>query len=255
MQKNAVINEKYKEKEKLLNAIIFNFANTGQLFNDGPRNKIKLFQLNDETVNVKSFKIPNFINKVAYKYFRKSKAKRSFEFAEILESKGIGTPKPIAFFEFFNFFGLKNSYYVSEQLICDFTFRELVLNPNFQDYENILRQFTQFTFDLHQNGIEFKDHSPGNTLIKKVSEHDYHFFLVDLNRMNFHDNFPLELRMKNFSRLSPQREMIEIMSDEYAKCLGVDSDEIFKLMWHFTEKFFQKNNRKQQLKKRFNWLK
>jgi hypothetical protein len=57
------------------------------------RNVIKLFDLNGQTINIKSFKVPNIVNK-AYKYFRKSKAKRSFEYATILLENGIGTPQP-----------------------------------------------------------------------------------------------------------------------------------------------------------------
>jgi hypothetical protein len=38
-------------------------------------------------------------------------------------------------------------------------FRELVEVPDYPDHENILRQFTKFTFNLHEKGIEFLDHS------------------------------------------------------------------------------------------------
>jgi hypothetical protein len=62
----------------------------------GDRNVIKLFDLNGQTINIKSFKVPNIVNKVAYKY-RKSKAKRSFEYATILLENGIGTPQPLAY--------------------------------------------------------------------------------------------------------------------------------------------------------------
>ena len=45
--------------------------------------------------------------------------------------------------------------------------KELVEIPDFPDHDTILRQFTRFSFNLHEKGIEFLDHSPGNTLIKK----------------------------------------------------------------------------------------
>jgi hypothetical protein len=38
-------------------------------FGNGERNVIKLFDLNGQTINIKSFKVPNIVNKVAYKYF------------------------------------------------------------------------------------------------------------------------------------------------------------------------------------------
>lgn len=239
-----------KHKSKLLSCIE-NFDMTGILFGDGKRNKIKLFDLDSLTINIKSFKIPNLINKIAYKYFRKSKARRSYEYATNLLEKGIGTPQPIAFFENYSWLGLKESYYASEHLQTELTFRELVEIPDYPDHSTILRQFTRFSFNLHEKGIEFLDHSPGNTLIKKVSEKQYEFFLVDLNRMNFHAQMDVNMRMKNLSRLTPKKEMIEIMSDEYAKLYNKSFKEVFDIMWYYTCEFQEKYHRKRRLKAKY----
>ena len=250
------INHSFINHIDLIKSNILNFKSSGKIFGDGKRNIIKLFELEGKTVNVKSFKIPNLINKIAYKYFRKSKARRSFEYATLLLEKGIGTPEPIAYLENYNWIGLKDSYYVSEHLQCDLTYRELVEIPNFPDHENILRQFTQFSFHLHERGVEFLDHSPGNTLIKKTREGKYEFFLVDLNRMNFYDQMDFEQRMKNLSRLTPQKGMIAIMSNEYAKWYPAKSEaEIFEKMWFYTIEFQEKFFRKQRLKKKLKFWK
>ena len=230
---------------------IKNFNTTGILFGDGKRNKIKLFEFEGQTINIKSFKVPNFINKIAYKYFRKSKAKRSFEYANKLLENGIGTPQPIAYFENYDFVGLNDSYYVSEHLECDLTFRELVENPDYPDHNNILTHFIRFSYQMHQKGIEFLDHSPGNTLIKKKMDENYDFYLVDLNRMNFHQTMNFELRMKNLSRLTPKKEMVAIMSEEYAKLYQKSEKEVFEKMWYYTNEFQEKYYRKKRLKKRF----
>ena len=230
-------------------------SDLGTVFGNGDRNVIKLFDLDGQLINIKSFKIPNIINKIAYKHFRKSKAKRSFEYATILLEKGVGTPKPLAYFENYNTLGLRDSYYASEHLETELTFRELVEIPDYPDHENILRQFTKFSFDLHEKGIEFLDHSPGNTLIKKIADKEYSFFLVDLNRMNFHDFMDFDMRMRNLSRLTPKKEMIAIMSDEYAKYYNMDSNLIFEKMWNATEDFQEKFARKRRLKKKFKFWK
>ena len=231
---------------------IKNFETSGKLFADGKRNKIKLFTLDDSTINIKSFKIPNLLNQVIYKYFRKSKAKRSFEYATILKEKHIGTPQPIAFLENYNLIGLNSSYYVSEHLVAELTFKELVEVPDYPENEIILRQFTQFCFNLHEKGIEFLDHSPGNTLIKKVKNSKYNFFLVDLNRMKFHSEMNFETRMKNLCRLTPKKEMIAIMSEEYANLYSKEYQEVFDKMWQYTSefqyKFFRKKRFKSKLK-------
>ncbi len=235
-----------------LNIIHFieNFDTIGVIFGDGKRNQIKLVDLEDQKINIKSFKIPHIFNQIVYKFFRKSKAKRSYQYANKLLKLGIGTPQPIAFFEKFSGFGLKKSYYISEHLQVDLMFKDLVDNPAYQNHELILRQFTKFCFDLHQNGIEFLDHSPGNTLIKKISDNEYQFFLVDLNRMHFHDTISFEERMKNLSRLTPRQEMIVIMSDEYAKFYNEPATQVFEKMWHYTCEFQETYRQKQRLKKR-----
>lgn len=250
------ISPKFQNLADEINQIINDFENKGNLFGNGDRNKIKLFELDGKTINVKSFKIPNFVNQIAYKFFRKSKARRSYEYANILLKLGIGTPQPIAFYENFTLFGLKNSYYISEHLESDLTFRELVEIPDYPNHDIILRQFVQFSFDLHQKGVEFLDHSPGNTLIKKVEENQYKFYLVDLNRMNFHPVMSFEQRMKNLSRLTPKKEMIAIMSNEYAKLYTAQTEaEIAEKMWFYTNKFQIKFHKKRKLKKKMKFWK
>ncbi|WP_125719503.1 lipopolysaccharide kinase InaA family protein [Flavobacterium ustbae] len=247
------IDKTYNSKE--IENLIENFNFSGTIFGNGQRNQIKIFDLNDKKINIKSFKIPHFINKIAYKYFRKSKAKRSFEFANKLLQLGVGTPKPIAFAEFSSIIGLEKSFYVSEHLECDLTFRELVEIPDFPDRENILRQFTKFSFDLHEKGIEFLDHSPGNTLIKKNDSGNYDFFLVDLNRMEFHNSMSFEMRMKNLSRLTPLKEMVAEMSNEYAKFYAEPEEKIFETLWRDTSDFQEKFYRKKRLKKKLKFWK
>lgn len=249
---NLVIHPKYNISETDLISIVKNFNSTGTMLADGKRNKIKIFDYQDRKLNVKAFKVPIFINKIIYGYVRPSKAKRSFEYASLLINKGIGTPQPIAYIENKGVFGLKDSYYFSEHIDADLTYRELVLQPEWPNHEEILRQFTQFCFKLHENGIEFKDHSPGNTLIKRGLNDQYDFYLVDLNRMNFHDTMSFELRMKNLSRLTPKKEMIAVMSHEYAKLYTQKSEqEIFDLMWQKTSDFQKKFHNKQAMKKKY----
>ena len=219
---------------------------------EGNRNVIKIVTLSGSKINIKAFKKPNLINKIVYKFFRKSKAQRSFEYANKLTELGVGTPKPIAYFEHSNMLFFGQSFYVSEHLDCDLTYRELTKDFNIPDYDIILRAFTRFTFGLHQKNIHFLDHSPGNTLIKKNGDH-YEFYLVDLNRMKFAP-MDFETRVKNFSRLTIHESMVQVMSDEYAKCSGEDYNKIFDLMWKKTEAFQEKFHKKKRLKKKlFFW--
>jgi tRNA A-37 threonylcarbamoyl transferase component Bud32 len=247
---NFIVTPSFNSSASKINNCIQDFSNSGEVFIEGKRNKIKLFKVESDTLNIKAFKVPGFLNSIIYKYFRKSKARRSYEYGNQLITLGIGTPRPIAYFENTSLLGLKDSYYVSEHLVPDLTYRELVEVPNYPDSENIQRQFTQFCYELHQKGIEFKDHSPGNTLIRKNDKGTYDFFLVDLNRMAFHKTMSFELRMKNLCRLTPQEKMVALMSEEYAKASGESEEKIFATLWELTETFQYNLARKKRIKKK-----
>lgn len=243
-----VVNPRFNDKQDKIDSLVKSFDFEGTQFGRIARNSIKLFDLDGYVINIKSFKVPNLINQIAYRFFRKSKAERSFEYATKLKELEIGTPQPIAYYEFPTTFLFKKSFYISEHLESDLTFRELTTNFNYPDHENILRAFTRFTFELHEKGIQFLDHSPGNTLIKKENG-GYSFYLVDLNRMKF-GKLNIELRLKNFERLTKHKQLVEVMSDEYAKCLNEKYDKVFERMWFYVLEFQKKYSRRQKLKRK-----
>ena len=92
-----IFDSNFKQLKSQITKCIENFQEGGEKLVNGDRNEIKLFKCeNGLILNIKSFKVPNLINQVAYKHFRKSKARRSFEYAQKLQELGIGTPDPIA---------------------------------------------------------------------------------------------------------------------------------------------------------------
>ena len=255
MSINVNYNPKFSNLSDILNEIFVNFNFKGKILVNGQRNAIKLFEVEGITLNIKSFKRPNLINKIVYRYFRKSKARRSFEFASKLMEMQIGTPQPVAFFENYDFVGLKESYYACEHLENVFEFREIVQNEAFENRDFIIRKFTQFTFEMHEKGIEFLDHSPGNTLIYKNTDGSYSFFLVDLNRMQFHETIDFKTRMKNLSKITHKKDMIAVMSNEYAKLSNGDETTIFETMWGLTADFQYRFHRKKRIKKKLKFWK
>lgn len=248
-----VVSENFRaSKDQILN-LLQEFDSKGELFGKGVRNRIKLFDFEGIIINIKAFKVPNIINRVAYRFFRKSKAERSYTYAQTLLRKGIGTPRPIAYAEQTTAAAFRRSYYISEHLQYDLTFRELVNQTDYPNRDELIRAFTRFTYKLHEKQIEFLDHSPGNTLIQ-LNGGDPDFYLVDLNRMNFKE-LSFEERMKNFSRLTPKREMVRTMASEYAKLVRKPEDEVFEKMWFYTEEFQQKFRKKKEMKKKLKFWK
>lgn len=207
--------EGFRHLESKILDVLKNFKTGGILIGPGSRNVVKIFDIDGERFNFKSFKQHNVINRHVYKYYRKSKAKRSFEYAQMLLSKGFHTPEPVAYVENFDFWGLTSSYYISLQLEDSPTLMEVIVNHSFPEREKMIREYAQLMFRLHEQGFEFLDNAPGNFIIKKengVSQ----FYMVDLNRMSFHE-MDLDQRLKNFARLTSDQEVMKIISDEYAK--------------------------------------
>ncbi len=231
---NEVFSPAHAHLGEIVREAVARFDLTGRKLGSGKRNQVKHLPYRGQELNIKSFRIPNFLNRLVYRFVRKSKARRSFEHALYLRSKGIGTPAPIAYFEDAGGCMLGRTYYVSEHLSQDLSFRTLIEQPDYPGRDEILRQFTRFTHRLHEEGVLFKDHSPGNTLIKKSGEQTYDFFLVDLNRMRIDAALDFEDRMRNFARLSATPGMLRTMSAEYAHITGKEEAMVYGRMQHYT---------------------
>lgn len=247
------INKNYEKKDILdflKNDILENFDKIGEYVTNPGRNEIKKIFVTQKNfpkiINIKKFKKPNFISSIIYKFGKGTKAKRSFEYANMLLEKKIGTPLPIAYFEEFG--NEKRDFYISENLEYDFTCREIFWPEDYKDVENenwykkikkirkkVIKQFAKFTFKLHENGIEFSDYSPGNVLIIDKSG-NYEFYLVDLNRMKFDVKMNLKKRMKNVSRMMEDEKLAKIFCSEYAKFIKMPEEIVFKKLNKFIKK-------------------
>ncbi|QOP43167.1 hypothetical protein FJR45_04080 [Sulfurimonas sediminis] len=204
------------------------------------RNELKIISYNKTETVVKAFKVPNIINKIAYSFFRDSKAKKSYKYSHKLQDF---TPMAIGYIEFYKFGLLNESYFVSEKFNYNFTIREPLLDINFPDREKIFRAFARFTLKLHDNNIFHDDYSPGNILIKKENE-QYTFKIVDINRMKFF-NLNENDRAKNFAKLWANNKILTIIADEYAKYHKVSESFTQQVIYHS-----DKNKKIKNFKKR-----
>ena len=237
-----ILNEEFKKFEYFLCNIKQFFKENSNTIHKA-RNELKVIEHENQKLVVKYFKIPHFINKVVYTFFKKSKAQKSYEYA--LKIKEF-TPRPIGYIEFYKFGLLDESYFVSEKFDYDFTIREPLLDINFPNKNEIFKAFAQFTFDLHENGIYHLDYSPGNILIKKEND-NFIFKIVDINRMKFL-NMDLEKRAKNFSKLWAKDEDLEFIAKEYAKIYEKNNEEFISKTISFSKKHKAVKNFKKRLK-------
>jgi serine/threonine protein kinase len=212
------------------------------------RNELKIIPHAGIDTVVKSFKVPNFINKIAYTFFRDSKAKKSYEYSLKL---GDFTPTPIGYIEFFKGALLDESYFVSERFKYDFTIREPLLDKAFPNREAIFKAFAHFTLQLHNAGIFHQDYSPGNILIKEQNGR-YVFKVVDVNRMNFFQ-LSCEERAKNFSKLWASEEALTSIAKAYASEYTECKDFVQKTLHYSLQNKKIKNFKKRLKGKEIDW--
>ncbi|WP_297904614.1 tyrosine protein kinase [uncultured Parabacteroides sp.] len=227
-----VINPKYRFLEEFIFSVPRNFTSTGELIYSG-RNILKRYKVQGCSLVVKSFKIPNLINRFVYMGIRKSKARRSFEYANYLLEQNIYTPEPVAFIEDY-FLGLNHSFYIS--LECPFkrNLREFWYVPEIGERMPILEAFARYTANIHDKGILHKDYSAGNILFG--FDHGYpSFALVDINRMKF-GIIGEEEGYKNLDHLWLPDDTYKVIAYNYALARGFDPQYAIKRVCYFKDK-------------------
>lgn len=191
------------------------------------RNELREMDWYGTKVVIKSFRVPNLINRIAYGVFRSSKAQRSFEYAEMLRREGIGSPAPVAYYTERNGLLFTRSYYVSLKSECPYSYVNL-MRGDFPGQEEILRAIARTTAALHEKGYLHKDYSRGNILFRHTDK-GVEVEIIDLNRIRFR-TVDMEEGCRNFERLPGTPEMFAILADEYAKARGFDANECLKLI-------------------------
>ena len=219
-----------------------------QNFLKNDRNVVKILSLGEIETVIKSFKTPNFIQGVIYKFFRKSKARRSYENSLHLNKKGIKTPEPIGYIEVFDFFRLKQSYFISRQLDFDFALN-FATEKQSEDYKVILKSFINFTYDLHKKNIMHLDYVVGNVCIKKTIK-GYEFYLVDLNRL-YKGIITPKKGVRNLAHLSNDSEINRILADEYTKKLSNSFSNAYLYLMKSVERKLKRSNLKRSIKAAF----
>ncbi len=239
------LNKRLAEYKILLLQIKKIFAEHGELVYK-KRNEIKNITYENINWNVKSFAVPNLINKVIYTFFRDSKAKRSYRYSQKIKKY---VPEPLGYVEYYRFGLLHESYFVSKKFPYDLTIREILSEYDPTEKEKILKTFAKFTFELHEAGICHLDYSPGNILIKKEEE-GYVFKIVDINRMQFGE-MDIEQRAKNFARIWLNDEDLRMIIKAYTVLASYDYDKMVKLALEYSQQHKEKANFKKRLKERW----
>ncbi len=240
---NYKINPKYTlEFTDFLKNIKEHFNNNNNTIHKA-RNEIKVLEYAQQKVVVKAFKVPHLLNRIVYSFFRKSKARKSYEYSVKISEF---VPKPIGYIEFYKGGLLHQSYFISEHFDYDFTIREPLLDKDFPQKRAILEAFAYFTFKLHQQDILHQDYSPGNILIKQ-DDKEFIFNIVDINRMQF-KTLDLDARLKNFAKLWINDEDLTLVAKVYASLVKEDEELCITKALHYSHKHKKRINMKKRVK-------
>ncbi len=231
------INPKYEHLRSFLENIPDAFEKNGETIYKS-RNTIKVMATPEGlAINIKRFHVPHGPNRIIYSWgIRKPKGKRAFQYAQILKTKGIGTPEVIALIEERNAIGLLGlSYLVTMQ--CDYghTLYE-VGNAEFGEYKYLAKALAHFAANIHNRQVLHKDFTPGNVLWKQDDE-GFHFMLVDINRMNFG---PVSIKsgLHNLCKFWGSKDFMRILATEYALLRNSNTEEAVAYVLKERKKFW-----------------
>lgn len=239
------INKSYKHLSDFVRSIPAGlFENSGQILHDG-RNMVKLFEYEGKKYVVKRFKRPHLINRIAYTFFRPSKASRGYRNATHLIERGINTPEPIAYIEAKDNLLLDYSYLITEY--TDWQPIAKVINEGGPLFEILNDALVDYTVRLHELGINHCDYNKTNILYREVRKDKIIFMLIDVNRMSFGRMSKTEC-LSSIKRMFVEYEPARSFVEKYAAKRGWDKQKAIKGIDRLMAEFLAKRQAKKRIK-------
>ena len=188
------------------------------------RNTVEKIRLGDKFFVLKKYKRPALINCLIYTWFRKSKARRAFEYAELFLQRGIETAAPVAYIEI-----KKNGFFHTGYFLSEFLSYPLVANAdktdmNLEERDALMHDLVLFTLKLHLNKVLPLDYNP-KTIFYHKEDGKYNFALIDINRLKLGKVPGIRLSMAAFSQLGILASDFTKVIPWYAEKRGFDLQE------------------------------
>ena len=218
------------------------------------RNNVERIVLDDGSrVVVKRFKQPNALNRWVYGIFRKSKARRAYEHALRLTELGVDTPTPIAYMEERRSGHFARSWFVAaygdgtpfSELYA--TLREKAGEGDAEAQQQIPRlrsALMAFVCSLEDKHVLPGDFNHANILVTRNND-DWHFSLVDINRMRFNRKPTLKGTMKMLSQFCRDYQDGIDFVGVYAEQRGLDFDHCMHVFAQRRNHLLRRKHRKQ----------
>lgn len=261
---NLIINPKYKS----LYSFIVKVPDTFYDKSDGEclywkRNQVKRYEIDNLLIVVKSFKRPNIVQKLAYTFWRPSKAKRAFIFAQRFRKLQIDTPEEIAYIETFKYGLIDRTYFVSlstnDSNVAEGLYSAEITSQNVEESKeaksecfdrSLAKSFTEFLVEVQDKGILHGDLNLTNILYRKIENNKYHFSFIDINRTTFVENPDKKTRLNNLVKITGPRILFSFILSHYAKLKKWDLEKTKEQGLNMLDSFISKRARKKKLKRK-----
>lgn len=246
--KNITVNPEFSYAESFVRSLPVTFDGTGKmLYNE--RNVVKSFTVEGNILVVKRYKRPNIVQRVAYTFFKKSKAERAYVFAKMMRDRGIDTPHEVAYIEIRDGLLMSDSYFVSTSCTLP-ALSTLLRRPDFS--HDAADALASFLVKLHLKGVLHGDLNLTNILYE---EHDgrYHFALIDTNRSKFKTPTRADC-LENLKRLTHDKPLMAYVIGRYAEERGWDGERTTVEIIGRLRRFERKREMKRKIERPFKKL-
>ena len=242
----------YVEFSGVFHDMVENFyEKEGEILWNG-RNVIKRFEVGGKSFVVKKYKRANFIQRIVYTFFRKTKARRAFEFVELYRRAGIDTPRQVAYVEQYEGGLFSIGYFISEN--CDKPGVIELLSRDSEDeseFDNdAAKAVAAMIYRLHRLGIMHGDLNLTNFLYEKDEEGQFQFTLIDINRTKFFTPNKKQCAV-NMARVTHNREQLEFIVREYCELRKWDFDSFYAAVYDTLRSRERQKSIKNYFRKRF----
>lgn len=235
----------YRSLESYLATLPAFFHREGEILHSG-RNTVKRFFHEGQEWIVKRYKRPHLIQRVAYTFFRKSKAERAFRYAERLQSLGFLTPDGVACIELQANGLLCDSYFVSTACHDPAVMQRL---PKTGDYDREMAdRLATYIAELHGKGVLHGDLNLNNILFRIDEGGACRFTLIDTNRTRFLATPSRRECIDNLKRITHRRDLLQYIAERYAAARGWDPEPCARQVLAALDQFEQRNRWKKRLK-------
>lgn len=244
----VIINAQYKHLTDFIKNLPETFGKEGETLYQG-RNLIKAFTVQGTEIVVKHYKCPNFVQKIAYRWLRPSKAQRAYIFALRLVSMNIDTPEAIAYIEKQRFGLFQDCWFVSARCHDEPLFPVLVERPDYD--QELAKCFAQYLVKLHLKGFLHGDLNLANILFRKENQ-TFHFSVIDINRSKFIKHPSPKECLRNLMRVTHRIDLLRNIVTAYAEERQWNAKECCCKVEHFLHEFERRRARKYKWKKMCN---